>query len=178
MASGRIRQRRQTRPGFNGRMEVRDTTVDNPYDNPRAPYVDTQRNIRECPADTLKAQGHINEAEHRASNQFRRLYEASQGGKSQGVIDPSNEPVDCSAPQGDRYTDRQRQAARELGRLSAALGKLDYQICVHVCGDGRTIKEVATIFEQGEPSRKTRLEFGDRFRRALTVLAQEFGLAS
>ncbi len=73
------------RPVYEGKFMPGNDVVKNPYhsDDPDAePYNDTGRNYAESPSAMMLKRGDIDAAQERADGKFRRLYEASQGGKS------------------------------------------------------------------------------------------------
>lgn len=172
---------RKRQPGYEGKYLPGNAVVENPYaaTNPSKPTVEAGRNYAESPSAMLFKRGDIDAAQERADGKFRRLYEASQGGKSEGVIDPSNEPVDNSRGRGDGFTDRRLKAIAELDRLKNILGSIDYRIMCQVSGNRLSLTEVASIWDRSDnPSKAMRLYIGRRYKDGLLVLAREFGYVS
>ena len=169
--------RKTNTPGFDGKFELAEASVQNPYD-PRGGYEDVVRNIRECPTDQMYARGQIDNAQEEAARLYRALVEASEGG-SHGVVDTSYEPVDRSPQRDSALTDRRRQAAQKLHEISAVVGKESEAMLRAIAGEGVPVYVYTQRWTGRErPSDFEKKYIGRRYRDALTELAVFFRLAS
>lgn len=98
-------------------------------------------NMRESPAMWLFSHKHIGEADLRAANRVRMLYEAS-GWVGVQSIDYTITKVD-GGNRSDGLTDRRQAAAKELNQLQAMIGKADYELLQKVCGECVFPKDLA-----------------------------------
>lgn len=155
-------------PGYDGRREPITATVDDPFAPGQREVV--VMNARESTLATLRSRGCIGEAQARAGDCFRQIYEAM--GERNGAIDPSRTPVDTSGP-GDASTDARLDAGRELTRIKAQLAPLHYGLVRAICGEGKSTAEVLG----GDPTKHECRKLLRELRIALDKLARLFGLA-
>ncbi|MCS0501605.1 hypothetical protein [Ancylobacter mangrovi] len=121
-----------------GRRERKERFVPSPADGkPLAVTI----NVHESPVSYMLAAGTIDEAEHRAADQFRRLYERAGIGNLK-AIDPAREVVDGTSPQPDMNVDAMEAQAR-LREARERLGKTLYGYTVAVVGELVPIKQMA-----------------------------------
>ncbi|PDT19383.1 hypothetical protein [Rhizobium hidalgonense] len=147
--------------------------VDNPFHSRAHDAAETnpvkikaQVNIKESAIATLAARGHINEAQVRAADRFRSLWEA-MGGAGAGSFDYSREPVDGGGPR-EPLTERQIRAGLELKMAREALGNRAYGIMSKIAGEGYAIQELAT-------SHRERTTLTDYLKDGLDELARSWG---
>lgn len=147
--------------------------VDNPYhskahegEETNPVKIKAQINIKESAIATLAARKHINEAQVRAADRFRALWE-SMGGAGAGSFDYTREPVDGGGAR-EPLTERQIRAGLELKMARAALGNRAYGIMSKVAGEGYAIQELAT-------SHRERTTLTDYLKDGLDELARNWG---
>lgn len=100
------------------------------------------QNIRESAIVTLFARGLINDAQEKAAERFRGLWEA-MGGSGVGALDYTREPVDGSGAR-EPISERQANAGRELARCRDLLGMRGYALVSRVCGEGQSLFEIGS----------------------------------
>ena len=139
-------------------------------DNPR--YIQAAMNLRESAVVSLYARGHIDEAQHKAAEEFRRLFE-TLGGVGARAIDYSREFVDGGRfpePIGDRQIDAGKKLAAAYEALTKAHGLYAWKIVGYVCGEGRSISELTE-------TKRQRLTMTDNLRTYLDCLCAHWQLA-
>lgn len=159
------------------KIKLRPTEVPNPYfsrshaaDASNPPTIPAMVNIRESAVTTLASRGVLDAAQVAAANRFRALFE-TMGGKGSGAMDYSREHVDGGKAR-EPITERQLSAGQELARCRALLGVRLYGLVSTVCGEGRSLHEVA-----GQ-NKRARLVAADCLRWALDDLAAMWRLAT
>lgn len=160
-------------PGYEGRRELQDGKADNPYAFGEQESV--VRNIRESSLTTMHARRQIDEAQLRAGERFRSLYERASVCGSM-AIDPSKEPVDGGG-NTDPIPDRVVQASKELGVVRAELGRIGNDLVTRVCGHGSTVEQVARVMFAAANERDVRF-IGQMLREQLDMLAVMWGYAA
>lgn len=144
-------------PDFRPHLELAPAQVDNPMwsrahdgdkTNPRK--ISAVINIRESPAAYLFARGSIDEAQLKAADQFRRLFEA-MGGSGARAIDWRKEAVDGGKfpdPIGTHAIDAGKKLAKAYEAVTHVHGIFAWSLLGRVCGEGvhitGTRREVAT----------------------------------
>lgn len=145
--------------------------------SPRRPRtIRVEVNIRESSIAQMFARDQIDEAQMRAADRFRALYE--RAGLS-GIRSPdiTRDRVDESRVP-DAVPPGRLDAARELGRLAGELGKVGYPVCVLVCGDRLSVRQTAERF-LGRPAKKRELDYyGRLLRDHLDLLCRHWGYKS
>jgi hypothetical protein len=157
------------------KAKLRLTEVPNPYFN-RAHRADATSprtipavvNVRESAVTILAARGVLDPAQVAAADRFRGLFEA-MGGKGAGAIDYGREHVDGGKVR-EPITDRQVNAGKKLARCRALLGVRLYRLVSAVCGEGRSLHEVAG------KDKRPRLMAADMLRMGLDDLAEMWNL--
>lgn len=123
------------------------------------------RNMRESALVVLEQRKLIDEAQAKAGERFRRIWEAL-GGSGAGSFDYSREPVDGGGPRS-ALSDRQLQAGIDLADCQRVLG-IGYDVMVKVAGEGRAISELAQ-------SKNLQRAYVEMLKQGLTALAIHFG---
>jgi len=127
--------------------------IDNPdfsrdHEEGKAGNLKTTRamlNMRESPALWMLQHNYIDQAQYRASDRFRRLYEQTAGSGVKGM-DTAKEPVD-GGKFVDSLTDARMQAAKELVSARRYLGDytgipFSFELVERVCGQCYWIKDL------------------------------------
>lgn len=100
-----------------------------------------QRNAHESPIEWLYDRAQIDDAQKMAADRFRAIWE-SMGGKGASSIDFSKDIVDGGRGAQD-ITASQINAGQELRRCFVLLKARDYSLVSKICGEGRTLVEIA-----------------------------------
>lgn len=165
-----------------GDVELVEREVADPHFNPaysrakKPETVTVQVNIRESSIAQMHARGQIDDAQQVAADRFRGVFERAGLAGVQG-IDMTRERVDGG--QGHTgYTDTRLDAARELSGLSRELGKIGYPVCILMCGERLSVREMARRM-LGQPAKKRELEYyGRLLRDHLDLLCFHWGYKS
>ncbi len=136
--------------------------------NPRT--IPAMLNVRESAVTTMAARGHLDTAQVAAADRFRKLFE-TMGGKGAGAVDYDREPVDGGS-RADPITEQQVAAGKELARCRALLGVRLYRLVECVCGEGKSLHEVAG------KEKRARLVAADMLRMGLDDLAAMWRLVT
>lgn len=124
-------------------------------------------NMRESAITMLAAKGAINEAQERAAERFRLLWER-MGGAGAGAIDYSRERVD-GGQIAQSISASQMQAGRDLNAAMTALrlqhGEYACRLVGYICGEGYSIHDLTE-------TRRQRDTMTDNLRGYLDVLAE------
>lgn len=131
--------------------------------NPKKVYA--VKNMKESALVVLEQRKLIDEAQVKAGERFRRIWEAL-GGAGAGSFDYSREPVDGGGPRS-ALSDRQIQAGIDLADCRRVLG-IGYDIMVKVAGEGRAISDLAQ-------SKNLQRAYIEMLKQGLTALAVHFG---
>ncbi|WP_430438980.1 hypothetical protein [Shinella sp.] len=123
------------------------------------------KNMKESALVVLEQRKLIDEAQAKAGERFRRIWEAL-GGAGAGSFDYSREPVDGGGPRS-ALSDRQIQAGIDLADCRRVLG-IGYDVMVKVAGEGRAISELAQ-------SKNLQRAYIEMLKQGLTALAIHFG---
>jgi len=127
-------------------------------------YIEATVNTRESATETLFSRGLLGEAQKKASDHFRAIWEKA-GGKS-ASLDYSADRVDGG--KGDPLVTK-LTAAFELQRCRNLLGQRGYENVEAVCGEGKALTELT-------PHKRERLTMADNLRADLDDLATMWGL--
>lgn len=122
-------------------------------------------NVKESALVVLEQRGLIDEAQVKAGERFRSIWE-SLGGAGTGSFDYSREPVDGGGPRV-ALTDRQIAAGQELAEARRVLG-IGYDVMVKVAGEGLGISELT----ENQSKRRAYTEY---LKDGLTALARHWG---
>lgn len=135
--------------------------------NPRK--ISVAVNLKEGPIAWMRHKGIIDDAQKKAADRFRQLWEAV-GGAGAKAMDTTKEPVDGGGAR-EPITDRQIDAGLKLKECRAIIGHRAYMIVEKVCGEGYSIND----FSHTQRERKTNADY---LKDALTDLSVHFGYAS
>lgn len=139
--------------------------------NPR--FITAPMNAKESAISVLASKGAIDECQAEAAVKFRRLFEA-MGGKGARAIDYSREFVDGGRfpdPIGDAQIDAGKKLAAAYDALVQEHGVYGWKIVSYVCGEGRSIHELAD-------TRRQRDTMTDNLRSYLDCLAAHWRLST
>lgn len=123
------------------------------------------KNMKESALVVLEQRKLIDEAQAKAGERFRRIWEAL-GGAGAGSFDYSREPVDGGGPRS-ALSDRQIQAGIDLADCRRVLG-IGYDVMVKVAGEGRAVADLT-------PSKNLQRAYVEMLKQGLTALAVHFG---
>jgi len=123
------------------------------------------RNMKESALVVLEQRNLIDQAQAKAGERFRRIWEAL-GGAGAGSFDYSREPVDGGGPRS-ALSDRQIQAGIDLADCRRVLG-IGYDVMVKIAGEGRAVSEMAE-------SKNLQRAYIEMLKQGLTALAVHFG---
>lgn len=123
------------------------------------------KNMKESALVVLEQRKLIDEAQAKAGERFRRIWEAL-GGAGAGSFDYSREPVDGGGPRS-ALSDQQIQAGIDLADCRRVLG-IGYDVMVKVAGEGRAISELAH-------SKNLQRAYIEMLKQGLTALGVHFG---
>lgn len=151
---------------------VRVVTVDDPYE--AGAKIQAIASLRDDPLGRLHARDQIDQAQYEAGRHWQRLWSDAQIGGLK-AMDTTKEPVDGGRTVSEPFTDRNRRAIRELGRLSRVLGLEGESLVRDVLGNRMFADQVAA--SRGISSRRGIAYISARFRECLETLATEFGYA-
>lgn len=176
VAARKRRDRERKGAGHEGKVELRQETVDSPY---AADKTDTvMRNVRENPVTKLVAGGHLVKIQEMAADTFRRYYEALQA--SDLALDYGKIRVDGGGADPSP-SDFLLFAAQQLRLAEAHLGVIDYRIVLEVCGEGKFLTEMVKErwhgLSAGQAKRK-RGYLGQRLSDALDALSEMWQLGT
>lgn len=167
--------RRHAAPAWRDPRVVAMREIENPYGIDRAKQA-AAVNVREHPLEWLYQRRRIGEAQKKAGDRLRSLFETA-GMAGACSLDFTVEPVDGGG-RADAFSERRMQAGRELKDVARVTGKLGYRVLSLVCGEGRSLEEVAKGWP-GEGSRTTIAgSVGFVFRESLKDLAVHWGYAT
>ncbi|MGF6253802.1 hypothetical protein [Ensifer sp. LBL] len=146
--------------------------IDNPLHNPahdgetwNPKQILAAVNVKESALVVLKQRKLINDAQERAGEKFRRIWEAL-GGAGAGSFDYSREPVDGGGPRS-ALSDSQIQAGIDLAEARRVLG-IGYDVMVKVAGEGKAISELS-------PNRTLQRAYTEFLKEGLTALSIHWG---
>ncbi|MBD8651502.1 hypothetical protein IFT66_10470 [Rhizobium sp. CFBP 13726] len=146
--------------------------IDNPLHNPahdgehwNPKKVTGIKNLKESALVTLEQRGSIDQAQVKAGERFRTIWE-SLGGAGAGSFDYSRELVDGGGPRS-ALSDRQIQAGIDLADCRRVLG-IGYDVMVKVAGEGRAVTELTQ-------SKNLQRAYIEMLKQGLTALAVHFG---
>ena len=171
--------RRQNVPGYEGRFQPSTATVENPYDGQREERLSNTAENPTLAMFNMKRNGRrvIDEAQLRAAMEVHGLWRRLHG-KSHGVIDPSNEPVDVSMS-GRDWTPMQESAGRRLAGLRDHLGQRMYRLTILVAGQEMPPSMLtATMLGIDTPTRADHKYIARLYRDTLTSAAEFFGFVT
>ncbi|WP_083222517.1 hypothetical protein [Ensifer sp. LC163] len=122
-------------------------------------------NVKESALVVLEQRRLINDAQVKAGEKFRRIWEAL-GGSGAGSFDYSREPVDGGGPRS-ALSDSQIQAGIDLADCRRILG-IGYDVMVKIAGEGRPISDMTQ-------SKNLQRAYIEILKQGLTALAVHFG---
>lgn len=131
-------------------VDVRMAEVDNPeytragrdaVDDPSNPRkITAARNSNESPLVRLEAIGSLDPRQARAGHLFRQVYERMMS----GMPSPSNIQERVQGGEApDAFTETRARASRQLRIISEGMTEADYAVVRFVCGEGRSMRELA-----------------------------------
>lgn len=153
--------------------------VEDPYFNPahaggdRVDTVTVTINIRESSIAQMHARGQIDDPQCRAADRFRNLCERA-GLNGLQAVDISRERVDNASGRRDP-ADCRLDALRELTLVARELGKIGYPVCVAVCADRMSVRELATRMMGRAPKKRELDYYGRLLRDHLDLLCSLWG---
>lgn len=163
-------------------IELVERDVEDPWRDPaqgrngKAGTVTVMVNLRESSIAHMHARGQIDDAQKQAADRFRGLYErASLGGLQ--TLDIGRERVDNGAGQLGP-SDGRLDAARELSVLARDLGKIGYPVCVGICAEHMSIRELAWRMLGRKPVKRELDYYGRLLRDHLDLLCAMWGYKS
>jgi len=140
--------------------------------------ITVMRNAREHSISYLHHQKVIDDDQLIAANEFRRRYEAAMLGASQ-AIDYSRIRVDGGVS-SEPLTERMQEAHKWLSEASSVpgVGMIGYAILVNVCGESKSLKDVASSWRgvHAPGSSRTHGYLSGRLCEALDAINKHFGL--
>lgn len=158
------------------KLELVSAEIDNPYfsadhaesvDNPKR--IRASKNLRESAIETLFARGKLDEAQKKAGDRFRAVWEAG-GGAGTAAMDYSRTHVDGGGMR-DPLSERQVDASKELATCRVVLGVRNFALVCKVCGQGLSFGDIST-------DQRTKLTMADNLRDSLDDLARMWGIVS
>lgn len=158
------------------KLELVSAEVDNPYfstdhaessDNPKK--IRASKNLRESAIETLFARGKLDEAQKKAGDRFRAVWEAC-GGAGTAAMDYARTHVDGGGAR-DPISERQIDAGKELASCRVMLGQRNFALVCKVCGQGLSFSDITT-------DARAKLTMADNLRDSLNDLAQAYGIVS
>jgi hypothetical protein len=142
--------------------------VDNPYG---AGKISVTRSTRDDPLAGMHSRGVIDAAQYAAGRHWQRAWEDSEIGAVRAV-DTTREPVDGCGAMHSPFSDKQRDAFKELQMASVVLGFEGDMIVREVLGNQR-MPIAAVAQRHGRPKKF----MGQRFRECLEALAKLWSYA-
>ena len=130
--------------------------------------------LRDDPLRRYMVRGFIDQAQFEAGREWQNYYEAVELGHGRGV--DFNQPKVDGGGFSDPMTERRRQAARELERMSTVLGQFCEAIFRKVLGERKFMEQVVREFGY-EPTQRQIDGFSFSFRMGLEALAKYRWLA-
>lgn len=158
------------------KLELVSAEIDNPYfsadhaestDNPKK--IRASKNLRESAIETLFARGKLDEAQKKAGDRFRAVWEAC-GGSGAAAMDYSRTHVDGGGTR-DPISERQVDAGKQLAECRHLLGARNFALVCKVCGQGLSFSDIST-------DQRAKLTMADNLRDSLNDLAQLYGIAT
>lgn len=158
------------------KLEVVSAEMDNPYFSPDHAVTSTNpkrirvaKNLRESAIETLHARGKLDDAQKKAADRFRAVWEAC-GGAGAGAMDYSRTQVDGGGAR-DPISERQVDAGKTLATCRNLLGKRNYDLVCKVCGQGLSFSDITS-------DQRARLTMADNLRDSLDDLGALWGIVS
>ena len=154
-----------------GRQEVADPSSSSGKGDPDK--IEVTVNLRESSIAQMFARNQLDLPQKTAADRFRGLCERAGLGrlKSQDLtrpkVDGGSSPDDIPGCRLD--------ALRELGRLAGELGKVGYPVCFGVCGEGRSVRDVANAMIGRAANRRELDYYGKLLRDHLDLLCHYWG---
>ncbi|MGE0847679.1 MAG: DUF6456 domain-containing protein [Flavobacteriaceae bacterium] len=167
--------RRHAAPAWRDPRVVAMREIENPYGIDRAKQA-AAVNVREHPLEWLYQRRRIGEAQKKAGDRLRNLFETA-GMAGACSLDFTVEPVDGGG-RADAFSERRMQAGRELKDVARVTGKLGYRVLSLVCGEGRSLEEVAKGWPAGDSEQNRRKALGFLLREQLSELAAHWGYST
>jgi hypothetical protein len=122
-------------------------------------------NLKESALVVLEQRGSIDEAQVKAGERFRSIWEAL-GGAGTGAFDYSREPVDGGGAR-EALSERQIRAGQDLAEARKVLG-IGYDVMVKVAGEGLGIPELTD-------NQSKRRAYSEYLKDGLSALAKHWG---
>jgi hypothetical protein len=122
-------------------------------------------NVKESALVVLEQRGIIDDAQVKAGERFRGIYE-SLGGAGTGAFDYSREPVDGGGPT-ESITERQLQAGEDMAEVRKVLG-IGFDVMMKVAGEGMGTSELTDNMSK-------RRAYTEYLKDGLTALAKHWG---
>lgn len=154
------------------KAEVEGKMVDNPLHNVahdgetwNPKKIRVAVNVKESALVVLEQRGSIDDAQVKAGERFRSIWEAL-GGSGTGAFDYSREPVDGGGAR-EALSERQIAAGQDLAEARRVLG-IGYDVMVKVAGEGLGISELTD-------NQSKRRAYAEYLKDGLTALARHWG---
>ena len=147
-----------------------ETAVDTVPDPYGVGTISVLRSTRDDPLAGMFARRFIDSAQFAAGRHWQQCWEAAQIGQIRAV-DTTKEPVDGKGPACTPFTDKQREAFRELQLASVVLGYEGDCIIREVLAGRLSLKDV------GIKHHRPKKYIGMRFREALESMAKLWSYA-
>lgn len=176
--SDMARKGRKQQPSLNPDFRV--IQIENPHwsrahdgdrGNPR--FIPGVVSLRESAIVALYVRGAIDDAQYKAAEKFRRLFE-TLGGSGARSIDTTRDFVDGGKfpdPIGEAQIDAGKQLAAAYEALTKEYGLYAWRLVSMVCGEGRSLMDLSQV-------KRERLTLADNLRRYLDLLCVHWCLAN
>jgi hypothetical protein len=163
-----------TKTNWKPKEVLADVDVDNPFYSREHPVSSTNprkvrvaKNLLESAVETLYARGKLDEAQKKAADRFRSMWEAS-GGAGAPAMDYSQLRVDGGGAR-DPISARMVDASKSMRDCRLLLGQRNYDLVSKVCGQGLSLQDI-------EREQRARLTMADNLRASLDDLGKMWGL--
>jgi hypothetical protein len=141
--------------------------VDDPYGVGK---INVIRSVRDDPLAGMHSRRFIDDAQFAAGRHWQQCWEDSEIGQVR-AIDTTKEPVDGGGASCTPFTDKQREAFRELQLASVVLGYEGDMIIREVLAQRMSLKDV------GLKHHRPKKFIGQRFRECLESMAKLWSYA-
>jgi hypothetical protein len=132
--------------------------------------ISVTRNVQDDPVAGMYARRFIDAAQLAAARHWQQAWEAAQIGQIQAV-DTTKEPVDGTGPPRPPFTDKQREAFKELQMAALVLGYEGDRIIREVLAERMSLMMVSIRHH------RPKKYIGMRFREALESMAKLWSYA-
>ncbi|MGE0231414.1 MAG: hypothetical protein AB7F30_03390 [Flavobacteriaceae bacterium] len=165
-------QQKRGKPGYDGKApDIATRQVVNPLGYHGAREFVTV-NLSEHPLERMYNRGDLDSAQKEAADRIRANFEI-MGMAGAGAIDYSAVRVDGGG-KADSFSERKLRAGHDIKHVETVCGRIAFIIIRMICGEGRTIDQVAGLIPGGASQDTRRKHVSGVLKSNLTLMAIEW----